>query len=383
MIDEVIKSLLINNPFYGIFLSHIDREYSETIPTAAFDYKEMKLLVNRSFFERLSDTEKKAVLEHEVLHCAFEHGERFAHIKNEQNAFLINVACDVAINQLIDGLPDGGITIDVFRNLLSDNDINIDIEEKQNAEYYYNLLKQIKNDCNNNTGISEQELNEQHKHMEGKPSPAQTEKIRKLLEHAKNEAKKRGNGAGGELLDILPDYSAKVHKHIWQKLVTKLMGEELSDNVTSFYGKPNRRYSDSFYYKKHDLINNTIYIGIDTSASISNDDLSKFIGYVKNGAKKNNVNCIVIQCDYEIQSVEKLSLYKQKPFTVKGRGGTDLTKILDYIEEKEKNNLKNTRLILLTDGETTWRQSEIKTSVVYNNKNYSEITPIYNSAVLE
>jgi len=53
------------------------------------------------------------------------------------------------------------------------------------------------------------------------------------------------------------------------------------------------------------------------------------------------------------------------------------------IEEKEKNNIKNTRLILLTDGETSWRKSEIKTSVVYNNKNYSEITPIYNSAVLE
>lgn len=68
LISDAIKKLMMKQPYYGLFLSGLKKEYSEDINTAGvcLDGIDYKLLVNRKFFEGLTPDVRMGVLWHEV-----------------------------------------------------------------------------------------------------------------------------------------------------------------------------------------------------------------------------------------------------------------------------------------------------------------------------
>ena len=85
-------------------------------------------MINPDFILTLTEKETQAVLEHEVLHILFKHIIRG---KNRDLGYY-NIACDMAINQLIQNLPE--------KKLLPHTLPELNAEPMREAEYYYNLL---------------------------------------------------------------------------------------------------------------------------------------------------------------------------------------------------------------------------------------------------
>ena len=136
------------------------------------------------------------------------------------------------------------------------------------------------------------------------------------------------------------------------------------------------------YGKVYEPKNLKVYVGIDSSASVDDASLDVFISTVNEALRKLDVVVDLIHCDYSIGKVEKnLRRIPKEGFNIVGRGGTDLSKILDYIETAEKG--KPARLILMTDGETPWRESaSVETTVLYTQR-HSKIEGIKKWAVVE
>ena len=391
MLHERIKSLYLHKPYYGYTLSRMSRTLSISTQTACVLPSQMTLMVNPFFFEKMEIPQQLAVLEHEILHIGFFHHDRYQIIEKESDAFkseTFNIAADCAINQLIENMPEGSITLSYVQSFAED----VVLKEKQSAEYYYKVLvasSSWKNSYDNDKALQKKIAEIKQPFVETYKDVTSLSKsmFKKIMREAKKKQKKHekkvGTQGGFSLCDVLPSYDGPVHKDIWKQLIDKSFGEEPIAAKNYCYGRPSRRNSDSLYYTKHLVESRSVYLGIDTSGSVTQKQLDTFVGYIQKGMRSNDCTVICIQADTRIVAVDKIKRANQlNNLKVYGRGGTDMRCILDYIEKHEKNP-RNARLILLTDGYTPFRESSVKVSVVYT-KDHSKIERgVWNSAVLE
>ena len=91
--------------------------------------------------------------------------------------------------------------------------------------------------------------------------------------------------------------------------------------------------------KKH------VLLAIDTSGSVSNEEVKEFMGEMKH-IHKTGVAMTLAQCDTSIRKIEPYN--GSNELNIEGRGGTEFDPILDYFNA----NLRTyTSLIYFTDGE--------------------------------
>jgi predicted metal-dependent peptidase len=78
-ITKFSKTLMLKEPFYGLFLISLNKELNTSIPTACVtpDRLNIKLCVNPDFWDGLDDNTNLVVLKHELLHIAFFHLQHF------------------------------------------------------------------------------------------------------------------------------------------------------------------------------------------------------------------------------------------------------------------------------------------------------------------
>jgi hypothetical protein len=67
-IEKACRKLIISEPFYGLFLSGIQKEISKDIPTLAVGLKGINVIlyINQEFWDSMTDVQQVAVLQHEV-----------------------------------------------------------------------------------------------------------------------------------------------------------------------------------------------------------------------------------------------------------------------------------------------------------------------------
>ncbi len=457
-VSELIRRQILGpRCYFGYLLNKLDRkivrEPMETadVSTAAIDQKALTIYVNAEFLAAFPEEQQAAVFEHEVLHLAMHHFERFSHAflpTKEPSAMTpkeliewmfvkhaANIACDCAINQMIPNFPgrmpkelkeklearakargdkkdpgakedkDDFITLDAFKAMIQ----KPDVKPLQSSEYYYNLLMENKDklprqkvcfcDADGNPldgdgkpmdGQGLADKDHQWSASKNKEQGGDSAQVKDLLKSAKkfqeNRERERGTEPGNCFSKCIPSDDVEATKDVWKKLVDKVFGDEPVAEVDKLFGRPSRRLGDTcFWFNKHQTKGKKVYVGVDTSGSVGDDELEKFLGYVNKQIKRNGVTATLICCDAEIRKegvYEDVRHIPKDGIKMVGRGGTDLTKILDYIEAHEKPAaLSKTRLVLLTDGATPWRKSRIVTSVVYT-KNHSKIDPVFNSAEL-
>ena len=75
LISDVIKKLMMAEPYYGLFALGLKKEYTDKIDTAGvcLDGIDYKLLVNKKWFESLSLNHRMGVIGHELRHLVFFH----------------------------------------------------------------------------------------------------------------------------------------------------------------------------------------------------------------------------------------------------------------------------------------------------------------------
>jgi hypothetical protein len=128
----------------------------------------------------------------------------------------------------------------------------------------------------------------------------------------------------------------------------------------------NRRVEE-FYGRKR-FLGAKILIGLDTSGSMSDDDLKKTFTVIE--SLKYKAEIWICYCDTEVSKPEKLKTDTKK-LRVIGRGGTDLNPVLEY-----SNDFDFT--IIITDGgmselQTTLRQEKTTGILFHDEMTYEEL----------
>ena len=352
-LSKISKELMLKEPYYGFFLIMLNKVWRKDLPTAGVSKQNInyQLAINEDFWNGLSDDHKTGLLKHELLHIAFGHLVSFSSFSNKK---LANVAMDMEINQYIEAswLPEGGINIDDYE------DLNLD--RKAGCRYYYDQLLRLQDEKDKNGTTGNQGMDKllddvangdtpDHSTWEEFEDMSEAEKklidkqVQKILQDAKEQTlKKRGN-VPGEIEGLIVLDEVTKAKFDWRGYLRRFTGISTKIFTKKIRRKENYRYEDNpglkIKMRQHMLL------AIDTSGSVSNEELSEFMNEIHH-IHKAGVDITIVQCDTSIRSIEP---YKGKnDFKVHGRGGTEFDPVLDYYNA---NIGKYTSLVYFTDGE--------------------------------
>ena len=350
-LSRISKTLIFSEPFYGIFLIGLQKQFTESCATAGVGKHGigMRLVVNPTFFMGLSEFHQQGLLKHELLHIAFGHiilADRYPDKK------LFNIAADIEINQYIDShmLPEGGLTRHSFPG--------IKLPKKAGTKVYYDLLSK---ECNGKGGscnpalakmLEDMDGNSQYDHKEWKEvtelPEAEKKLVQKQYEHqmkqTAEEIKKKCGNIPGELAEIIEKlFTIEPPKFNWKSYLKRFINNSTKIYTKKVRRKENRRYASNPGLKiKH---KNHMLVGVDTSGSVSSEELVEFMHEICHMHKTGNT-ITVAQFDTTVTDV---SLFNpKKSWEIKGRGGTDFQPVVDHYNDP---NNKYSGFICLTDGE--------------------------------
>ena len=342
------KSLILREPFYGLFLIGLNKKIRKDVPTAGVSKNGIgiQLSINPDFFMKLPDEHQIGLLKHELLHVSFGHLMMRDSYPNKK---LFNIAADLEINQYIDRsmLPEGGLTLDSFAELK--------LPKKAGTKKYYDLLEQ---ECKNNPCQSLQSILDQmdgdsqydHKTWEEFEELAEAEKklVQRQIEHqlketAEQTVKRRGT-IPGELAELIKRLQTVLPPSFdWKGYLKRFVGNSVFTFTKKLRRKFNKRYTDNPGLKiKH---KNHILIGVDTSGSVNTKELEHFMSEMVH-VQKTGHQITVAQCDTNLSDVSPFN--SKKDWQIKGRGGTCFQPVIDHFNEMRG---RYTALIYLTDGE--------------------------------
>ena len=350
-LSRISKTLIFSEPFYGIFLIGMQKEFSKQCATAGVGKHGigMRLVINPDFFSGLSELHQQGLLKHELLHIAFGH---IILADKYPNKKLFNIAADIEINQYIDSnmLPEGGLTLNSFPG--------ISLPRKAGTDKYYKLLEQTCDgkgeSCNPNLQkiLDQMDGNSQYCHKEWKEigdlPEAEKKLVQKQYEHqmkqTAEEIQKKCGTIPGELAEIIEKlFTIEPPKFNWKQYLKRFINNASKIYTKKLRRKYNKRYSGNPGLKiKH---KNHVLVGVDTSGSVSTDELKEFMNEICHMHKTGN-QITVAQFDTELTDVSEFN--PKQDWEIKGRGGTYFQPVIDHYNDPKT---KYSAFICLTDGE--------------------------------
>ena len=353
----VSKDLMWKDPYYGLFLIMLNKEWNNAaVPAAGVARHGLsyKLYLNEDYWDKLSFNHKRGLLKHECMHICMFHPTDYEKLTNKQ---IRNIAMDLEINQMIDpnDLPEGGMFLSTFPELK--------LPANKGTHFYYEeLMKAYQNKtCPNLNAVVDSMTPKviladgsscnkpHHDWREFEDMDEATKKLihthaETLIKEVADQVIKSRGIIPSELKEILDKINnPEPPKFDWKgylrrftggstKIFTKKSRRKLSKR---FEGNPGLKIKP----KRH------ILVALDTSGSVSTEELKEFLGEIHH-MEKTGTDITIIQADAAISYIGKFN--PQQIFEVHGRGGTSFDPVIDYYNE---NTRKYTCLIYLTDGE--------------------------------
>jgi predicted metal-dependent peptidase len=396
-LSKTAKELMLKEPYYGFFLIMLNKIWNNKVPTAGVSKNGInyQLVINESFWESLTDLTRLGLLKHELLHIAFGHLTTVFKFSDRR---LANIAMDMEINQYIESswLPGGDLSSDEFnqlkeavkaemelakennasteellainkklpsRGIMIDDYDELNLDRKAGARYYYDMLKEAKDEKNKNgtsgcpnyddlcdqmdsgngDGLPDHSTWDEFDNLSEAEQKLIEKQVQKILSDAKEQTIKKRGTVPGEIEGVIIIDEIVAPKFDWRGYMRRFTGISTKVFTKKIRRKENKRFDANpglkIKMKQHMLL------GIDTSGSVSDSELQEFMSEI-NHIYKAGVDITIIQCDTDINSIEP---YKGKlELNVKGRGGTEFDPVLNYYND---NNKKYTSLVYFTDGE--------------------------------
>jgi len=351
---EIAKfKLFQQNKFFGSLLYYLKTEESKECPTLGTDGE--KIIYNKDFWEKQSNEIQLGLLAHETLHAALGHLWR----RGARDPMLFNVAADFAINPMIPyPLPSGCLFSQKFKGksaeeiyeLLKKNMIVVE----SGGQGKQGNLKDIKGaDGSGSDKGDGKRLVGAHKYWgkaekmsskdKAKMQAKWKQRIQQAVEIAESSKQKGDIPAGFERL-----FKMLEPKEDWKTLLAEYASSFQSDYA---FNPVDRRFLEGdFILPSIDDGQQLdwIAVAIDTSGSIDDETLHKFLGELKGILQSfDKVKVKLTFCDSEATKFVELTELDAKKIEPIGGGGTDFEPPFRLIE-KEMNPPKC--FIYLTDG---------------------------------
>ena len=346
-LSKIGKQLMFSEPFYGIFLSTLNKVIRKDVPTAGVCKNGInyQLAVNEEFWNSLNTDKKKIGLyKHELLHICFGHLTFKDDFPDHE---LANVAMDIEINQYL--TPDYYPTPDI---LLPSTFPELNLPLKAGAREYYRLLQKsldegtsegLKNLMNSLRGDG-QGLHPTWKEFDDlsdadkKLAEAQLKhQIKQVLESSKNMGfvPSELKSYIDELLEVTPP------SYDWKGYFRRFFGTSTKIYTKKTRRKLNKRFEENPALKIKQKKN--VLVGVDTSGSVSNKDLIEFFNEIYH-MWKTGISITIAEGDADISNVYEYD--GKMPTFVTGRGGTNMNPFVEYFNKNRQYN----SLVILTDG---------------------------------
>ena len=320
------------------------------LPTACTNGRDE--LYGREFVDSLNDAEFRFLMLHECYHKMYRHLTTWRHLY-EQDKQRANQACDYVINlKLYDTdahksgwikMPDGGLVDPKYANM--------------SAKEVYDLLDGQGQGGGGGQGGEGGEQGQggfdDHdwdgaKELSSEEADALAREIDEAVRQGAIMAGKMGTGGLRDISELLET------KKDWRELLRDFVTTTCSGKDYSTWRKPNRRYvgMDMLMPSSISESMGEIVVAIDTSGSIGQQELNKFLTEVKgicDQVKPSKVRVLYWDtevCGHEVYGQEELDNLP-KSTKPKGGGGTMVECVPMYMSE---HGIKPECVVILTDG---------------------------------
>lgn len=349
-ITKTIIKLLLKEPFYGHFVTHLIKHVSDELPTLGVKLvanEMVQLSVNEDFWRgRLTSPDLRyGAIKHEVLHIIFKH---ILLINDVAHPKIFNVAADLVVNQYIkpNQLLDGALSLSDFPEL--------NLEPEQGVHYYYDRLLQLYNqqlyspqgdkpdaEAPNRSwqtlkGCLEDDVLIFAAHKPWKNALSQAEKrlldamIEDMLVNTLDRVKNQqfGDLPGGLRRYIKELMERRKPQINWRRALKLFTHSSSRTRIQNTIKKASKRYGTvpGIRIRKK----NKLLVAIDTSGSINQEELGLFFSELYH-IHKEGAEIRVVECDTALGA--QYDYKGRTPEFVTGGGGTDFNAPLAFANE--------------------------------------------------
>ena len=355
--------LLLRAPFFGNLATRLELINADSwLSTAATDGR--KFYYNTEFVNKLKPKEVEFLFGHEVLHNVYDHMGR----NGDRDRRLFNCAADFCVNSdLIEQRIGDKITpclYDIKYKGWSAEEVYDDLYDKAEKIDIGDLLSQMIDEHMDGEGDGEDENEGKDGNGKGRPRLSKEERdaikdeIREALLQAA-QATGAGNLPSG-VKRLIKDLTKPVVN--WRELLEQQIQSTVKDDFS--WMRPNRRswHMDAIMPGMKPGTQIDVCVAIDTSGSITEEDLKIFLSEVKGIMEAYDEYKIrVITWDTEVYNPAEYTSDNMEDITAYepgGGGGTDPHCVWEWLKE---NDIEPKKLIMFTDycffG---WRPDEVE-----------------------
>ena len=347
-ISRITKRLLINDLFYGLFLSTIEKKENKSIPLAAVGVNkqtmDFTLFINPDEWFKLADEVKFGVIKHEALHLTNFHlisADLYPNSKQD------NLATDIEINQTIDKkhLPSWGCFLEDFQKKYPQ------LDWKQNAgrHHYYHELSKLSEEEKEELEIDEKAEhhwiivdgngNETGEGLTESQKDALRVQIEHTIESIVEEMNKSQGNIPAEINALIKGFVKPKPKFNYSKYIKNFIGNSTKYLIGSTKLRENQRFPGQPKVVLKPL--SKILVLVDESGSVSEKELYDFLNEIYHIQKKSDLE--IRAFDTEVTEVVK---YKgNNEFPRSRAGGTSFTTAVEFYNKSRYNSC-----IIFTDG---------------------------------
>jgi predicted metal-dependent peptidase len=349
--EKLVKArvkLLLRYPFFGQLALGTELKEEKGIPTAATDGRH--LMYNPRFIDPLSQPEATFLVAHEISHIFLLHHTR----RGARDPNVWNQAADYVINLM---LKEQGFV------LISSALLNPKFKD-WNTEKVYNYLidnpeEQQPQDPGEGEGQGDGEGQptwniggvQDAVNKDGSPmSKAEIQqveaKLKGEIQNAISAAKKAGNMPAGIERLVSKILAPKAN---WREILKRFVTSRAQNDWD--WGKCHTRMLQQYGIVTPVLDSpelGTVFVGVDTSGSISDKELQQFGGELSSVLENySGTKVIVAYCDSSLNLVEEFEDAGDLVMKAVGGGGTLCVELKDYFNEKVEGA---SCFIYMTDG---------------------------------
>ena len=364
------KITLMRNPKFALLSGVLmvgKTSVDEGTPTARTNGRDE--VYGRAFVKELDDGELAFVIAHEAAHKMYRHLTTWRKLY-EEDMSLANAACDYVVNLMLQDLDPQKTIISLPRyksGPMRGKPMGL-IDERfrsMSTKQVFDILKKEKEERGGDSGGKGEESCgngggggglDQHDWDEAQSmTEKEKEELARDIDQAVRQGlaaqKKVGTGAGNADRELQELMEPKVN---WREVLREFVKTTCRTKDTSSWRRINRRLIASDIYMPSMIGQKVghIVIGVDTSGSIGQEELSNFLSEVKGLAEEVMPDTVdLMYWDTRVAAHEEYTdntvadiINSTKP---RGGGGTAPSCMTDYLKEK---NIKPECVIMLTDG---------------------------------
>lgn len=322
ILEKIKIDLLMERPFFGTILSGLQIVWDETFSTAATNGRDIR--INPGFWEGLTFSQQLSLLAHEALHVGLCH-----HVRIKDRDYAIwNIAADMAINPLLTEsgfeLPKGSLFDHVSPSRSAEE---IYAELISSAEYAkctapgWGEVRLVPYDVD----VDEEEV-----------------RVQTVLVQASRIAGPLPQGLDRMVKEIISPPVA------WDIILSDFVRQSATEDY-SHRKYANKHVHRGFYLPSLQSPYLDVVIVLDTSGSISKEDLSKFTTAIEDVRTTYPTTITLLYCDAKVYVGGEFRPEDSVKFQCRGGGGTDFRPPFKWIE----NNMENLPncVVYLTDGQ--------------------------------